>query len=41
MRGEASVVSGWQNKLMTTLANVTPASLLAEQHRKMAEPGTG
>lgn len=41
MRGEASVVSGWQNKLMTTLANVTPASMLAEQHRKMAEPGTG
>jgi short-subunit dehydrogenase len=41
MRGEASVVSGWQNKLMTTLAHVTPASMLAEQHRKMAEPGTG
>lgn len=41
MRGEASVVSGWQNKLMTTIASVTPASMLAEQHRKMAEPGSG
>jgi uncharacterized protein len=23
------------------LANVTPAGVLAEQHRKMAEPGSG
>src|SRR5215211_6555915 len=41
MAGEGDVVSGWQNKLQTTLANVTPAGLLAEQHRRMAEPGTG
>jgi uncharacterized protein len=41
MAGEGDVVSGWQNKLQTTLANVTPAGVLAEQHRKMAEPGTG
>jgi short-subunit dehydrogenase len=41
MNGEGDVVSGWQNKLQTTLANVTPAGVLAEQHRKMAEPGTG
>jgi short-subunit dehydrogenase len=41
MAGEGDVVSGWQNKLQTTLANVTPAGMLAEQHRKMAEPGTG
>ncbi|MBV8857480.1 MAG: SDR family NAD(P)-dependent oxidoreductase [Acidobacteria bacterium] len=40
MAGEGDVVSGWQNKLQTTLANVTPAGVLAEQHRKMAEPGT-
>jgi uncharacterized protein len=39
--GEGDVVSGWQNKLQTTLANVTPAGVLAEQHRRMAEPGTG
>lgn len=36
-----SGVSGWKNKMETTLANVTPAEMLAEQHRKMAEPGSG
>ena len=41
MAGKASVVSGWKNKLQATLANVTPAAVLAEQHRKMAEPGSG
>ena len=41
MNGDADVVSGWKNKVQTTVANVTPNELLAEQHRKMAEPGTG
>jgi uncharacterized protein len=41
MRGDADVVSGWKNKVQTTIANVTPSGVLAEQHRKMAEPGTG
>lgn len=41
MEGKGDVVSGWQNKLQTALANVTPAGRLAEQHRKMAEPGSG
>jgi len=41
MRGDGDVVSGWKNKLQTTIANVTPAGVLAEQHRKMAEPGSG
>jgi short-subunit dehydrogenase len=40
MRGEADVVTGWKNKLQTTIANVTPSGVLAEQHRKVAEPGT-
>jgi short-subunit dehydrogenase len=40
MRGDGDVVSGWQNKLQTAIASVTPAGILAEQHRKMAEPGT-
>jgi len=40
MAGEGDVVAGWKNKLQTTMANVTPAEMLAEQHRKMAEPGT-
>ncbi|MGI4880277.1 MAG: SDR family NAD(P)-dependent oxidoreductase [Janthinobacterium lividum] len=40
MAGEAHIVSGWKNKVQAALAHVTPASVLAEQHRKMAEPGT-
>src|SRR3954462_12290644 len=41
MRGDGDVVSGWKNKLTTAMASVTPAGMLAEQHRKMAEPGSG
>jgi len=41
MDGEADVVTGWKNKLETSVANVTPATVLAERHRKMAEPGSG
>jgi hypothetical protein len=40
MAGEGDVVAGWKNKLQVALANVTPAPILAEQHRKMAEPGS-
>jgi short-subunit dehydrogenase len=40
MRGDGDVVSGWKNKIQTTIANVTPAGVLAEQHRKMTEPGS-
>jgi hypothetical protein len=29
------------NKLQAAMAAVTPQSILAEQHRKMAEPGSG
>lgn len=41
MNGEGDVVSGFKNKVMTTVASVTPAGMLAEQHRKKAEPGSG
>lgn len=40
MKGEGDVVSGWQNKLQTAIASVTPAGMLAEAHRRMAQPGT-
>src|SRR5215212_4604669 len=39
MRGDGDVVAGWKNKVKTSLATVTPAGLLAEQHRKLAQPG--
>ena len=41
MNGEGDVVSGWHNKLQSAIANVVPASILAEQHRKKAAPGSG
>ncbi|MBP2231285.1 short-subunit dehydrogenase [Azospirillum agricola] len=41
MNGDGDVVSGWKNKLQTAMAAVTPSGILAEQHRKMAEPGSG
>jgi short-subunit dehydrogenase len=41
LKGEGDVVSGWKNKLQVAAANVTPASVLAEMHRKQAEPGSG
>jgi len=40
-RGDGDVVAGWKNKIQTTLANITPAGVLAEQHRTMTEPGSG
>lgn len=40
MKGEGDVVSGWKNKLQSTIATVTPSSVMAEMHRRMAEPGT-
>jgi short-subunit dehydrogenase len=40
MDGKGDVVTGWQNKLRSAIANVMSAGLLAEQHRGMAEPGS-
>jgi short-subunit dehydrogenase len=41
LAGKAHIVSGWKNKLQAAAAHVTPAAVLAEQHRAMAEPGSG
>jgi short-subunit dehydrogenase len=40
MDGEADVVAGLKNKLQVAMAKVTPSQLSAEQHRKIAEPGS-
>jgi short-subunit dehydrogenase/uncharacterized membrane protein len=40
MNGEGDVVTGWKNKLQAAAALVTPSDVLAEQHRKKAEPGS-
>jgi len=41
LAGEADVVAGWKNKAMVAMSKVLPSQVVAEQHRKMAEPGTG
>ena len=40
MRGDGEVVAGWKNKILAALSHITPAGMLAEQHRKTAEPGS-
>ena len=41
MRGDGDVVAGFGNKLQAAAASVLPQSMLAEMHRKQAEPGSG
>jgi short-subunit dehydrogenase len=40
MKGEDKVVSGWKNKVEAAMSRVVPDSMLAEQHRKTAAPGS-
>jgi len=40
MAGKGHIVSGWKNKLQVAGSGVVPQSVLAEMHRKMAEPGS-
>jgi short-subunit dehydrogenase len=40
MKGEGDVVAGLKNKLQVGMAGVTPSAVLAEQHRRLAEPGS-
>jgi short-subunit dehydrogenase len=40
MRGDGDVVSGWMNKLQSAISLITPAGVVAEQHRKLAAPGS-
>lgn len=38
--GDGDVVAGWGNKLRQAISNVVPSGMLAEQHAKMAKPGS-
>jgi len=40
MNGEGDIVNGFKNKVMSAAALVTPSEVLAEPHRKNAEPGS-
>lgn len=39
-RGDGDIIAGFGNKVQAAMAAVTPQSVLAEQHRNMAEPGS-
>lgn len=41
LKGKDAITSGLMNKLQVAAAGVAPASVMAHQHRKMAEPGSG
>ncbi|MBO9671203.1 MAG: SDR family NAD(P)-dependent oxidoreductase [Sphingobium sp.] len=40
LAGKGHIVSGLSNKLQVAGAGIVPQSILAEQHRKLAEPGS-
>jgi short-subunit dehydrogenase len=40
MKGDGDVVAGWGNKLRAAISHVLPSSVLAEQHKKQAAPGS-
>jgi short-subunit dehydrogenase len=40
MDGEADVVAGMKNKMQVAMSKITPSQVVAEQHRKLAEPGS-
>jgi short-subunit dehydrogenase len=40
MDDTGSVVAGWKNKIQAALSHYTPTPVLAEMHRRKAEPGS-
>jgi len=40
MEGDADIITGFKNKLQVAASRFMPATTMAEQHRKMAAPGT-
>ncbi len=40
MKGQDHVVAGWRNKVEAALTNVVPDAVLAERHRRVAQPGS-
>jgi hypothetical protein len=40
MKGEGDVVTGWNNKLKAAISRIMPSGVMAEQHRKEAQPGS-
>jgi uncharacterized protein len=41
MNGDSGVVTGFMNKVQTAFSGIIPDTVLAQMHRRMAEPGSG
>lgn len=41
LAGKDAITSGFKNKLQVAAAGIAPAAIMAHQHRKIAEPGSG
>ena len=41
MKGESGVVTGFMNKVQVAFSGIIPDTVLAQMHRRMAEPGSG
>jgi uncharacterized protein len=41
MNGDSGVVTGFMNKVQTAFSGIIPETVLAQMHRRMAEPGSG
>jgi hypothetical protein len=41
MKGEGEVIKLFRNKLQVAASHVMPTDMVAEMHRKQAEPGNG
>jgi hypothetical protein len=41
MKGGADIGTRWKNKMQVAVSRVAPATGMAEQHRKQAQPGSG
>lgn len=40
MKGDADVITGWDNKLKAAISHILPSTTMAEQHRREAAPGS-
>ena len=41
MKGDSGVVTGFMNKVQAAFSGIIPDTVLAQMHRRMAEPGSG
>ncbi len=40
LKGQGEIITGWNNKVQVAMSRILPSDVVAEQHRKIAAPGT-